>query len=92
MSDLFHFLTDLAVNPKQQLALATLPATMMDTIDLSESDKILLKNRNSAKIRAAFADSSFQAATAVADPNPDPLPDPDPPRKTNQMRFALNCA
>jgi hypothetical protein len=87
MSDLFHFMTDLAINPKQQQAFAKSPDAVMNTIELSESARAVLKSRDNAQITATFADEHFQAAVFVADPNPDPLPDPDPPGRLNQMNF-----
>jgi hypothetical protein len=77
MGNLFSFLTDLAVNPKQQLAFANTPDTVMKVAGLSELEQTLLKSGNNA-VAASFADELFQAAFVTGDPNPDPLPDPDP--------------
>ncbi|MFB2919720.1 hypothetical protein [Aerosakkonema funiforme] len=79
MDKLFYFLTDLATNPRQQQAFAKDPDSVMDAAGLSEWERALVKNRNSAQITANFADPSFQAALSIVDPAPDPLPDPDPP-------------
>jgi hypothetical protein len=93
MSNLFSFLTDLAVNPKQQLAFANTPNTVMKVAGLSESEQAMLKSGNSVHVVATFADELFQAANFVADPSPDPLPDPDPfSGKANHMSFAHQYA
>ncbi len=93
MSNLFSFLTDLAVNPKRQETFVKSPYAVMDAAGLSESEQAMLKSGNSVKVVATFADELFQAANFTADPNPDPLPDPDPfSGKANQMSFAHQYA
>ncbi|RKZ79344.1 MAG: hypothetical protein DRR19_25085 [Candidatus Parabeggiatoa sp. nov. 1] len=93
MSNLFSFLTDLAVNPKQQEAFANMPEAVMNTVGLSNSEQSLLQNGNSHRIAATFADEQFQAALVIGYPTPDPLPDPDPfSGKANQMSFAHQYA
>ncbi|RKZ78247.1 MAG: hypothetical protein DRR19_26740 [Candidatus Parabeggiatoa sp. nov. 1] len=79
MSDLFHFLTDLATNPRQQVAFANTPEALMEAAGLSKQEQAVVTSGNSDKVAVSFMDERFQPAIAVVDPNPDPLPDPDPP-------------
>lgn len=79
MSNLLNFLTDIAINPKQQIAFAQQPKTMMDAFGLSETDKALIGSKSHTKIADFFADRLIPLAEICNDPNPeDPFPDPDP--------------
>ena len=79
MSNLLHFLTNLAINPREQEAFAKYPDAVMDKAGLSKSDRAMLKSGDGAQIAVTFADKLFQYAFFITDPNPDPFPDPDPP-------------
>ncbi|MEG4960560.1 MULTISPECIES: hypothetical protein [unclassified Microcoleus] len=79
MSQLPVFLANLAIDPKQQLAFEREPDALMAAAGLSESERVAIKSRKSARITAICADELFQAAVVITLPNPDPLPDPDPP-------------
>ncbi len=97
MSNLFHFLTELATSPKGQELFLKDPEAMMATTQLSEADKTLLKSRDQTKVAALFAQEYPQLAKIGTDPGPDPLPDPDPPSYTypkinDTSRFAPQCA
>ncbi|HEY9834741.1 MAG TPA: hypothetical protein V6D26_29585 [Stenomitos sp.] len=78
MSNLLHFLTELAINPQKQEAFIKAPDLVMDAVRLSEADKTALKSRDRTRIAAPFADEFPEMSYAVTEPNPDPLPDPDP--------------
>lgn len=79
MSKLLDFLTDITINPKQQIAFAQQPKTVTDAFGLSEMDKTLIESKSSTKITAFFADKLTPLAEICNDPNPeDPFPDPDP--------------
>ncbi|MFB2972500.1 hypothetical protein ACE1CD_26370 [Aerosakkonema sp. BLCC-F183] len=79
MSKLLNFLTDIAINPKQQIAFAQQPKTVTDAFGLSEMDKALIESKSRTKITAFFADNLTPLAEICNDPNPeDPFPDPDP--------------
>ncbi len=80
MSNLLHFLTNLATNPRQQEVFKADPNTVMELSGLSQAEQTAIKSNNSSLIAASFADKSFQATLSFADPAPDPLPDPDPPQ------------
>ena len=80
MSDLTHFLADLAVNPSMQGAFVKTPEALMDAAGLSQTQKTALASRDRATIAALFVDEFSQAGYIFMDPGPDPLPDPDPPR------------
>lgn len=86
MSNLLHFLTDLAVDPTKQNQFERDPYAMMEAAGLSEIDKIRLSSRERAKITVALANElqtdeliAVMGCCASLDPGPDPLPDPDPP-------------
>ena len=79
MSNLFHFLTDLATNPRQQAAFARAPEAMMRAAGLAEADRAVLKAGDRVKVAAVYADELPELAFCMVDPNPDPMPDPDPP-------------
>jgi hypothetical protein len=86
MSNLFYFLTDLAVNPRKQEAFEKNPDMTMETAGLSELDGIALNSRSRTRITAALADDDLKIGDLAAvmgscvysDPGPDPEPDPDP--------------
>ncbi len=78
MSNLLHFLTDLATDPKKQRAFVKVPAALMDAAGLSEADKAAIESGDKAKIAAPFVAEFPEIACAAFDPAPDPLPDPDP--------------
>lgn len=78
MSNLFHFLTDLATNPQQQEAFAKKPDAVMAAVGLSQSDQAMLKSGKNAQIAVNLADELFPSAFCLVDPSPDPSPDPDP--------------
>ncbi|MEA5506273.1 hypothetical protein VB735_24815 [Halotia wernerae UHCC 0503] len=79
MSSLFDFLTDIAINPKQQIAFAQQPILMTDLVRLSEGDQAVFESKSSKQIAALFADEMTPLAEICNDPNPeDPFPDPDP--------------
>lgn len=79
MSNLFEFLTNLATDPKKQETFAQNPQAMMEAARLSEADKVVVTDGDTAKIAAVFANGISQLAVIVTEPGPDPLPDPDPP-------------
>ena len=78
MSKLFQVLTDLAIDPNKQTALANNPNALMDEANLSEAERILMMSGDAAKIAAVFAQEEAPSALGFADPSPDPEPDPDP--------------
>ncbi|MBH8552515.1 hypothetical protein I8751_09025 [Nostocaceae cyanobacterium CENA357] len=79
MSSLFDFLTDIAINPKQQIAFAQQPIILTDMLGLSEIEQAVFESKSSNKIAALFADETTPLAEICNDPNPeDPFPDPDP--------------
>lgn len=79
LSTLSDFLIDLATSPAKQVAFYLEPDTLMETLDLSEEDKVLIKGGQKNKISAAFTSECTVLAVACGDPGEDPLPDPDPP-------------
>jgi hypothetical protein len=80
LSNLLHFLTNLATNPRQQEVFKADPNTVMELIGLSQLERTAIKSNNPSLIAASFVNKSFQASLTVFDPAPDPLPDPDPPQ------------
>lgn len=82
MNNLFHFLTNLAVNPQQQIAFATQPNAMMIAAKLSPAERNIVESKMSKKITDIFTTPHTLLASVCVDPGPDPLPDPDPPSKT----------
>lgn len=80
MDNLFTFLTDIAVNPNQQLAFAKQPHAVIVAAGLTEADKAVVESKSSSKIADLFANELPQLAALCIDPSPDdPLPDPDDP-------------
>lgn len=91
MSNLLHFLTNLATNPRQQGVFKTNHETVMELSGLSQLERTAIKSNNPALITASFGDKSFQSALTILDPAPDPLPDPDSPQSPDEeikQRFA----
>jgi hypothetical protein len=83
-NNLFNFLTDIAVNPEQQIAFLKQHDAVTVAFGLSEADQTLVKSRNSNKIAAVFANEIDWSAVVCCDPNPeDPFPDPDPEPEPN---------
>ncbi len=79
MSSLFDFLTNIAINPKQQIAFAKQPIILTEMLRFSEVEQAVFESKNSKKIAALFADKTTLLAEICNDPNPeDPFPDPDP--------------
>ena len=78
MSQLFHLLTDLALDTKKQSAFLNNPSSLMDEVGLTEAEKTAIMSGENAKIAALFADERVPLAITAVDPGPDPLPDPDP--------------
>ena len=78
MSQLFHLLTDLAIDPNKQRVFASNPNALMDRVNLSEAERTAMMSGESAKIAALFTKELAQPAISIGDPGPDPLPDPDP--------------
>ncbi|MEG3907098.1 hypothetical protein QT979_06895 [Microcoleus sp. w2-18bC1] len=78
MSQLFHLLTDLALDPKKQSVFINNPSSLMNEVGLSEAEQTAITSKDSAKIAAFFADELISLAITTSDPGPDPLPDPDP--------------
>jgi hypothetical protein len=78
MANLFHFLTDLAVNPTKQMDFIRYPHTVITASGLSPMEQTIIESRNRRQINAIFADRRVTMASVCADPGPDPLPDPDP--------------
>lgn len=79
MKKMVDFLTDLAINPRQQTAFAVDPKAIMQAFGLSDVEQALLTRGDPAQIATAIADPAFQLASLFSDPSPDPWPDPDPP-------------
>lgn len=78
MDRLFDFLTELVLEPREQLAFHQNPNTLIEKTGLSQTEKFLLKSKDKAKIGAVFTDNSTVLAFACGNPGDDPLPDPDP--------------
>ncbi len=78
MSQLFHLLTDLALDPKKQSVFINNPSSLIDELGLSQAEHTATMSKETAKIAALFADELVPLAITAADPGPDPLPDPDP--------------
>ncbi len=78
MSQLFHLLTDLALDPKKQSVFINNPNALMEEAGLSEAEQTAMLSKEAAKITALFADEPVPLAMTFGDPGPDPLPDPDP--------------
>jgi hypothetical protein len=89
LSTLFHFLTDLATDPKKQTAFWNTPDTVIEEAGLSEADKVMLKSGDKNKISAAFTSEFTVLAVACVDPGEDPLPDPDPPSEPDSPESSL---
>ncbi|MEG4809792.1 hypothetical protein QUA82_18110 [Microcoleus sp. F8-D3] len=85
MSSLFDFLTDIAINPKQQLAFARQPNAVTAAFGLAEADMAVAESKSFTKITAVFANELTPLAALCMDPSPeDPLPDPDPEPAPNE--------
>ncbi len=78
MSNLMHFLTDLALNPVKQQAFMANPEAVMNAAGLSEADQLVIESRDKQEITHTFANKRIQLASTFGDPGPDPTPDPDP--------------
>ncbi|WGV23564.1 hypothetical protein [Halotia branconii] len=79
MSSLFDFLTDIATNPKQQIAFVQQPVILTDMLGFSKAAQAAFASKSSQQIAALFADEMTPLAEICNDPNPeDPFPDPDP--------------
>ena len=79
MSSLFDFLTDIAINPKQQLAFARQPNAATVAVGLAEADMAVVESKSFTKIAAVFANELTPLAVLCMDPSPeDPLPDSRP--------------
>jgi hypothetical protein len=72
-------LKNLVTSPQKQVAFYLEPDTLMETFDLTEEDKVLIKSAQKNKLSAAFTSECTILAVACFDPGEDPLPDPDPP-------------
>lgn len=77
MNNLFRFLTDIAVNPKQQLAFANSADAVMAAAELSETERAIVDSKSSFRVAEVFAGEQTQLALVCGDPGPDPTPDPD---------------
>lgn len=76
MSNLVAFLTNLAVDPHQQMALANTPDIVMQSSGLNQTEQMLIKSANSANVSQVFEnDLSQPLAKCCGDPTPDPDPD-----------------
>ncbi|NEP59881.1 MAG: hypothetical protein F6K31_23235 [Symploca sp. SIO2G7] len=78
MSNLLHFLTELALEPQKQEAFIKFPEVVMDAAGLSKAYKTALKSGDKTQIYAPFTGEYPQISYWTSEPNPDPLPDPDP--------------
>ncbi len=76
MSQLLHFLTDLASDPQKQLAYEKSPEAFINAARLSEAEQIFLKSEDKAQVVASFNGDILQIV--CMEPMPDPFPDPDP--------------
>ena len=79
MTNLFHFLTDLATDVKAQETFGKNSQAVMEAARLSEADKTALKSGDQATIAVVFNNELLQLAAILGDPGPDHFPDPDPP-------------
>lgn len=78
MSNLFQFLTELAIEPCRQVDFLQEPNCFIEQAGLSKEDETLLKHREKSAITAAFSNSLTVLAEACGMPDTDPLPDEDP--------------
>ncbi|MBP0021738.1 MAG: hypothetical protein J7647_29810 [Cyanobacteria bacterium SBLK] len=81
MNKLGNFLSELAINPQQQLAFArdNNASAAIAKLGLSKEEQTAVESKSNAKIAAIFASENTPLAILCADPNPeDPYPDPDP--------------
>lgn len=78
MSNLFDFLTDLALDTKKQSAFINDPSFLMNEVGFTEVEQTAMVSGENAKIAALFAKEKVCFAITMIDPGPDPLPDPDP--------------
>jgi hypothetical protein len=79
MSNLFDFLTDLATNPKQQVAFRQTPDAVMEAAGLTETEQTVIKSGDRINVVDVYSDELDSPTFCMVDPNPDPMPDPDPP-------------
>ncbi|MBP0016187.1 MAG: hypothetical protein J7647_01365 [Cyanobacteria bacterium SBLK] len=81
MSKLLSFLSDIAINPHQQLVFArdNNASAVIAKLGLSKEEQIAVESKSRATIAAVFANETIPLAVVCGDPNPeDPYPDPDP--------------
>ena len=78
MSQLFHLLKDLAIDPNKQRVFASNPNALIDGVNLSQAEGTAIMSKEGTEIAAIFAGELERLAMTTADPGPDPLPDPDP--------------
>lgn len=85
MTDLFQFLTDIAIDPGKHALFEEDPLAVMDASELSKADKAVLNSRDRATVTTALGrELTTEELVAVmggcflTDPGPDPEPDPDP--------------
>lgn len=79
MSNLFHFLTDFAINPQKQIAFAKQPNALLVAAGLSKAEQVVVESKSSNKVAEILANELTRSAFICFDPGQDPLPDPDPP-------------
>ncbi|MEM9542948.1 MAG: hypothetical protein AAGA60_26080 [Cyanobacteria bacterium P01_E01_bin.42] len=79
MSQLLEFLTNLAVEPRQQQAFELTPSLAIAKAGLSQAEQAAIESQTKGAIANILATEDFQAALIAAVPNEDPIPDPDPP-------------
>ncbi|MCT7975084.1 hypothetical protein [Laspinema olomoucense] len=79
MTNVLELLTDLALDPKQQLAFEQDPEAAIAHLNLSVTERETLLTGDRQQIESLFAGDRIPLAVIATDPAPDPLPDPDPP-------------
>lgn len=91
MSELLHFLTDFAVDPKGQEVFAKSPEAVLGGVKLSEASKAALQDGARVEVTSAFANeleindlAAVMGSCTYTDPGPDPNPDPDPPEPPSE--------
>lgn len=85
MNHLLHFLTDIAINPKNKRQFDKNPTIIMNAAELSDFQQIaLISQKQLTMATVSNDDLAVDALTEVLgaciwfDPGPDPTPDPDP--------------
>jgi len=85
MNNLLHFLTGLAVEPKQQEMFAKSPTALIEAAGLSEASRAKLSTGDRAGVTTLFAEQlethelvAVMGSAVLTEPGPDPIPDPDP--------------